>query len=209
MDGVHDLGGREGFGPVRWQLDDDHQPFHEDWEARAWALFLVFMRYGYPAWTLDWCRHVKERIGPIDYLSHNYFDLWTQTAMAITIEDGVADLDEFVQGQARFKPKGPPSQQPAIRSAEGAPAFAIGETVRVKHLLPDDHTRRPGYTRGRGGIVEDCIGLRPLADASARGEIRDEYLYSVAFDGSELWPEAVGRRDRIFVDLWESYLETP
>ena len=35
MDGVHDLGGREGFGPIRDK--DDAQPFHAEWETRAFA----------------------------------------------------------------------------------------------------------------------------------------------------------------------------
>jgi hypothetical protein len=46
-----------------------------------------------------------------------------------------------------------------------------------------------------------------LADASARGEKRGEHLYTIGFASADLWPEAKGRDDRVFVDLWESYLE--
>jgi nitrile hydratase len=38
MDTVHDIGGRQGFGPVRWQHDHDEMAFHEEWQARAWAM---------------------------------------------------------------------------------------------------------------------------------------------------------------------------
>jgi nitrile hydratase len=92
---------------------------------------------------------------------------------------------------------------------DNGPAFAVGARVQVKHNLPDSHTRRPGYTRGRHGVVAAHAGRPPLADAGARGEIRNEHLYSVAFEAAELWPEAEGSRDKVYVDLWESYLETP
>ncbi len=36
MDGVHDLGGRQGFGPIATQ--EDERPFKTDWEARMWGL---------------------------------------------------------------------------------------------------------------------------------------------------------------------------
>ena len=209
MDGVHDLGGREGFGPIPWRQGADSAPFHADWEPRAWALFLVFLRHGYPVWGLDWCRHVKERIGPLEYLSRNYFDLWTQTAMAITIEDGFASVQEYLDGRSTFEPAALPREIPTDSSLDNGPAFAVGSGVRVKHNLPDSHTRRPGYTRGRRGVVVAQAGRYPLADAGARGEILNEHLYSVAFDAAELWPEAEGRREKVYVDLWESYLERP
>ena len=51
-------------------------------------------------------------------------------------------------------------------------------------------------------------GGHVLPDASARGEHRGEHLYTVSFASSDLWPEAKGSGDRVFVDLWESYLES-
>ena len=50
-------------------------------------------------------------------------------------------------------------------------------------------------------------GGHVFADASARGEERGEHLYTVSFASPDLWPEAKGSSDRVFVDLWESYLE--
>jgi nitrile hydratase len=69
------------------------------------------------------------------------------------------------------------------------------------------HTRLPAYVRGRIGVIEDYHGSQPLADASARGVIKLEPLYTTAFEAAELWPEAQARRERVFVDTWESYLE--
>ena len=50
-------------------------------------------------------------------------------------------------------------------------------------------------------------GGHVLPDAAARGEHRGEHLYTVSFASPDLWPEAKGSADRVFVDLWESYLE--
>ena len=36
---------------------------------------------------------------------------------------------------------------------------------------------------------------------------RSEPLYTVGFNAAELWPEAEGRRDSVFLNLWESYVE--
>jgi nitrile hydratase len=50
-------------------------------------------------------------------------------------------------------------------------------------------------------------GVFVLPDAKARGRDEAEPLYTIAFHTGDLWPEAAGRGDRVFVDLWESYLE--
>ena len=71
------------------------------------------------------------------------------------------------------------------------------------------HTRLPAYVRGRVGVIHAHHGAHVLPDASARGEERPEHLYSVAFSADALWPEASGRAEKVFLDLWESYLERP
>ncbi|WP_348633591.1 SH3-like domain-containing protein [Rhizobium sp. BK251] len=89
-----------------------------------------------------------------------------------------------------------------------APAlFALGGAVRGKMSGHSGHTRLPGYVRGRRGSIFAHHGGHVFPDASARGEQRAEHLYTISFAASELWPEAKDRRDCVFVDLWESYLE--
>ena len=221
MDGVHDLGGREGFGPVRWQADKGGEPFHEEWEGRAWGIFSGMG--GHPSWTTDWFRHVRERIEPTVYLTTPYFDHWVQTIMAMLIDDGIADRDELLTGRARFEPKTEtyPGADPAGARANFAranahkadtpagPTFAIGDVVRAKSSGHAHHTRLPAYVRGRIGIVDRHDGGRVLADANAQGDRRGEHLYTVYFKAADLWPEAEGRPDRVYLDLWESYLERP
>jgi nitrile hydratase subunit beta len=215
MDGVHDIGGREGFGRVNWEDDEGYESFHEDWEARLWSMALqLFAQWrGKPElWTLDWFRHVRERLDPVDYLTRPYFDQWAQCLFAILIDNGTVTLEEVIgaQGNAAVITEGKGAKVPAAESARdgaAAPAFQVGTPVRTASLIGSDHTRLPGYVRGRIGRIHSYHGPQIFADASARGDIRREPLYTVAFAAADLWPEVAGRRDVIYVDLWESYLE--
>ena len=223
MDTVHDIGGRQGFGPVRWQEDHDEEAFHEEWQARAFAMCVCMFALwrGKPdVWTLDWFRHVRERIDPIDYLTRDYHDQWLQSLAATVIDNGAIRLNELVPSSARSEMSaGADKGTRKIGSTEeistadrneatsGEPAFSVGQRVRTKMSIAAFHTRLPAYVRGRVGVIEDYHGSQPLADASAGGVIKLEPLYTIAFEAASLWPEAQARRECVFVDAWESYLE--
>ena len=222
MDTVHDIGGRQGFGPVHWPHDHDEEAVHAEWQARAWALCMCMFAVwrGNPqVWTLDWFRHVRERIDPIDYLTRNYYDQWVQTLAATLIDNGTIRLEELLAGlrpretsaiaEGSTKSGGTAEKSLTDRNefTGSEPAFSAGQKVRTKMSTAAFHTRLPAYVRGRVGVIENHHGSQPLADASARGVIKPEPLYTVAFEAAELWPEAQARRERVFVDAWESYLE--
>lgn len=215
MDGIHDLGGREGFGPI--DVQEAEEPFHEPWEGRVLGIVLAISR---PAdWSIDWFRHCRELIDPVDYLSRPYYDQWLETYAAMLVNSGTATVGELASGRANSsagelpQPMSPQDVAAAKNAVvrfdrEGAaPAFGEGDAVRAKAYGTPGHTRLPAYVRGRVGRIEARHGAHVLPDASARGEARAEPLYTVAFDAATLWPEAAGRRDRVFLDLWESYLE--
>jgi nitrile hydratase len=210
MDTVHDLGGRQGFGPIRWQTDNDSQLFHEEWQARTWAICMMMFgqfRREQTGWTLDWHRHIIERTGPAEYLCMNYFDKWAQHMMATLIDEDIANLEEFLAGHAH-RPSPPFVKRPATASREpDPPRFQVGDTVVTRRDITSMHTRLPGYARGRTGVIDREIGQEILADASAEGDIRKEQLYTVKFDSSELWPNQVGGQYAVRLDLWDSYLE--
>jgi nitrile hydratase beta subunit len=223
MDGIHDLGGRQGFGPVEWKPDEHGSAFHEPWQARTWAISMLMFskwRRDNNGWTLDWWRHVLERIDPADYLAMNYFDKWAQSCMAVLIDDGTANMSDFV-GNVLEPPaagftrpgKGAKSDADATAATRGVgdgaskPKFGVGDIVKAKPSVNAMHTRLPAYARGRSGSINACHGWQMLPDASAKGEVRKEHLYTVAFMASDLWPESTGLMDKIYIDLWESYIE--
>src|SRR5258708_12965865 len=72
VDGIHDLGGMQGFGAV------DHAPaepvFHEPWEGRARALMEVVLGAGQP--NGGEFPHPIERMNPGPYLTSPYHHHW-------------------------------------------------------------------------------------------------------------------------------------
>lgn len=215
MDGIHDLGGRHGFGPVITNESDE--PFHGPWEARLFGIVRSMSRA--PDWSIDWFRHCRELIDPVDYLTRPYYDQWLQTYAAMLVNSGVATVEELASGKSRGPAMSldPPMRPSAVANAKkqalcfdrqptAPPLFAIQQVVRAKSHGGPGHTRLPLYVRGRSGRVSACHGAHVLPDANAVGEPRAEALYSVAFQAAELWPEALNRH-QVYLDLWESYLE--
>jgi len=216
MDGIHDLGGKQGFGPI--DVGEKEERFHAAWEARLVGIVRGTTRVA--PWSIDWFRYVRELIDPADYLTRPYYDQWLQTYAAMMVNSGVATVDELASGKSTaaipdLAPPAPPSAVAAAarttvrfdRESSAPPRFAVGDAVRTHVHAAPGHTRLPHYVRGRRGTVTASHGAHVLPDASALGEERSEPLYTVAFAARELWPEATAPRDRVYLDLWESYLE--
>src|SRR3954451_13183426 len=73
MNGVHDVGGMHGMGPIR---HEDREPtFHEPWEGRVYALARV-LRTRTGLWGLDAFRHGLEVLPPVDYFRMSYYERW-------------------------------------------------------------------------------------------------------------------------------------
>ena len=72
MDGIHDVGGMDGFGPLPPDEPDDASPFHEAWEGRVYALFVAGLASG--AFSLDEFRFAIERLDPDRYLEASYYE---------------------------------------------------------------------------------------------------------------------------------------
>ena len=218
MDGIHDLGGKQGYGPI--EVDSDETPFRHDWEAREWG---IAQSARTPGITIDWWRHCRELIPPEDYLGRPYFDSWAQTDFSTYIEAGWMTLEEVAQGHSAGSdadhgapPEALDLQQVlqedrahAFRfdaNVEALPAFKPGQQVMTSSYGHSGHTRLPQYVRGRRGTIQVCNGAHVFPDLSAQGEEIHQYCYNVMFTAEELWPEARGSNDKVYLDLWESYL---
>ena len=217
MDGAHDMGGAKGFGRV---VPEPNEPvFHDEWERRAFALTVAMARPG--GWNIDMSRFARENRPPEDYLSKSYFELWLAGLETLMIERGLVTREEIEAGKvlsppkAGVKPIAPNEVTPAIRRGgpterePTAPAmFAIGEKVRMKNIHPPTHTRLPQYVRGHLGTIELNHGCHVFADLNSLGIGENpQWLYTVRFDGSELWGKDADPTSSVSVDAWESYLE--
>jgi nitrile hydratase len=218
MDGVHDMGGMDGFGPVI--PEPDEPVFHAEWQRRAFAITLAMGMPG--GWNIDMSRFARENRPPQDYLGMSYYQIWLAGLERLMLERGLIAADEIKAGKPLHLAKsaaktltpdgvakmlhrgGPTERDNAARPA----LFAPGDRVRAKTIHPTTHTRLPRYVRGRIGTVERVLGFHVFPDSNATGAGENpQWLYTVTFDGREVWGEASDPNLAVSVDAWEPYLE--
>jgi len=207
VNGIHDMGGMDGFGPV--EVEANEPVFHQRWEARVFGINLLFTG------NVDAGRHAIERIPPAEYLGLPYYGRWLRALEARLAELGVlgqGELDARIAGRP-YPPSTPPGPLPAAspdarREVERAPAFRVGQRVRARNWQPRGHTRLPAYARGRCGVVAIVHPAFVLPDTNAhgRGE-HPEHVYAVRFEGAELWGSTAEPDSCVYLDCFESYLE--
>ena len=223
MNGIHDLGGMHGFGPV--EPEPDEPVFHQEWERRTFALTVAAGALG--RWNLDISRHSREQMPAAEYLATSYYEHWLFGLERLLDRNGLVTTREIA---ARLRdPRslhggvspGPirvleaAVVQKALRDPRGAkvdvvvaPTFKPGDRVRARTLNPIGHTRLPRYCRGRAGIVDSDQGVWVFPDTHAAGEgKKPQHVYSVRFAAQELWGPGASPRDSVYVDLWDDYLE--
>ena len=220
MNGVHDLGGMQGFGPVRPEPESEEPVFHEEWEGRVYAM--VRLIGGLGLWNLDMVRRTRENLPPADYLAYSYYEIWFAALRKQLVESGLVSEEELRTGRASSAASGPilervmpaervramPFMTTSYRRPAPAPAwFVPGDRVRARNRHPHGHTREPRYVRGRVGTIDEHYGSQVYPDLSAEGVAEGRHLYSVRFDARELWGESADVNSAVYVDLWEEYLE--
>ncbi len=217
MNGPHDLGGQMGFGLVAPEKDEPY--FHADWEKRALGLTLSCGAFG--AWNIDESRHARESISPATYLSASYYEIWTRALEVLLERHGFTNADEIESGHKRFDGATPKrvlkaemvagvlaKGGPCDRPVEGPARFAVGDHVRTRKFNPTTHTRLPRYARAKMGVVEAVQGSFVFPDDNAHGKGENpQWVYTVVFDGGEIWGEGADPTLTVSIDAWESYLE--
>jgi hypothetical protein len=202
MDGIHDLGGRQGFGAVRYS--PDAQAFHEAWEMRVNALYALAVKRG--IFNMDEYRHAIERMEPRFYLTASYYERSLTSLATLCVEKGVMTQEELERyARGRF-PLAAPSA-PGRTNVADRERFVPGDRVRVRMDHVSGHVRMPGYIRGKTGVVVSESPAYPFPDAHAHGvEAADEPTYDVRFDSRDLWPNA-SEPALVHVGVFQSYLE--
>jgi nitrile hydratase subunit beta len=217
MNGVHDMGGMHGLGPV---APESNEPvFHAAWEARVLALTLAAGAWGRS--NIDASRHQRELINGADYLRMSYYEKWLAGLIELMVRAGLLTRAEIESGRADAGAvrETPPLTAnrvggvlarggPATRDVPAARRFAVGDAVRARNINPVGHTRLPRYARGRLGVVERDHGVHVFPDTNAHGlGEQPRRLYGVRFSARELWGEAASGPGSVHLDLWDDYLE--
>jgi nitrile hydratase len=203
VDGVHDLGGTQGFGPVH--IESDEPTFHSEWERRTFGLGFVLMSKGLLSGHF---RHAIERMDPAWYLESSYYEHWLTAVGTGLVEGGHLSQQNLDDQLGESFPLSRPIRAP--RLAEPGPSldrprYDVGANVRVREWHPLGHTRAPRYVQGKPGVVVRYDGNYSVPDVEFHCDSkRTEPTYSVRFEAADVWGE---HGDPIHVDLWESYLE--
>jgi hypothetical protein len=199
MDGMHDLGGKQGFGPIKYPA----APQEETWEPLLRALWILGVRKG--LYNMDEYRHAVERMAPAEYLSTPYYERTLTAVATLLVEKGVLTAEELTAkagGQFPLARAIGPGRAAAL-----AQNFVLGEKVRVKNEFTSGHTRMPGYIRGKQGIVVGISPPYPYPDAVGHGMMETwEPTYDVRFRSEDLWPSS-SEPALIHVGVFQSYLE--
>jgi nitrile hydratase beta subunit len=206
VDGVHDLGGMQGFGPV--EVEADEPVFHQDWEGRMFGLAVGTL--GAVDFKTPMFRHAIERMDPGHYLTSSYFEHWLTAMATLLVEEGTISHDELDPLVDAF----PLSRPPAVDADDvesgpqaAEPRFTVGDAVRVRDLQFAGHTRCPRYLRGRRGVVVRMEPAAPVPEVEAhRRERLLEHTYGVRFEAAELWGDESANA-AVHVDLYERYLD--
>src|SRR5438067_8065720 len=88
VDGIHDLGGTQGFGAVVTAGDDETVPFSEPWEGRVHGMMLSLALAGKLHGSF---RYAIERMDPVEYLESSYYEHWLAGLHTLLTESGVLE----------------------------------------------------------------------------------------------------------------------
>ena len=218
MDGVHDMGGMHGFGPI----ERDELSYHDEWEARVHAVSTAMAAPGGGRFSL-------EALDPAEYLGSSYYKRWLLARIHTLLAAGIITADEFSAAVARYATdpaaalpaddheayaKASAKPGPSDTSAPVPPAsvspyrFKVGDQVVARTIHPEGHTRLPRYVRGRKGEVIHSYRRQGFQDHESMSDhVGDQPVYAVRFAGTELWGDQAQANSSVVLDMWEAYLD--
>jgi nitrile hydratase subunit beta len=216
MNGIHDMGGMDGFGAV--DTHEEGTVFHAPWEGKVMAASRVMGAIG--AWNIDQGRYGIEVLPPHLYLK-SYYRRWLERFERALVKYGYADADEIRAGRALRPGKTPPqgkftaadldrtSKRGTFTRLATHPAqFAVGDRVVARNVHPRTHTRLPRYVRGHTGLIVRQHGVHVFPDSAGMGEGENpQWLYTVQFEGTELWGSDTDPTVKVAVEAFEPYLD--
>ncbi len=190
MNGIHDMGGMHGLGPL---VPERNEPvWHAPWEARVFALATAIGAG---------LRQQIERMPAADYLRVTYYEKWLYALVENAVRIGLITREEAETGRAdpaapRATPALTADQVPQVmargspktRTVERQPIFKVGDAILTRNIHPLTHTRLPRFARDKPGVVIALHGAHVFPDTSApfQGE-NAQPLYTVKFQARTLW----------------------
>ena len=99
MNGVHDLGGMHGMGPIN---PEPNEPvFHAPWERTVFGLFIATFAGGH--FNVDQFRHAIEKMDAAHYLQSPYYEHWLHAMQSMLIDSKVLTEAEITERMTQLK----------------------------------------------------------------------------------------------------------
>jgi nitrile hydratase len=207
----------DGFGKV--EAEPNEPVFHAAWEGRVLAMVRAMGAAG--AFNIDTSRFYREALPPDVYLVSSYYKKWLLGLEDMLLAKGIIAKEDIAAAHAVMpaKPLQPGKltvdavERTMVRGKFARPSpqpakFKAGDRVRARNMHPVTHTRLPRYVRGHVGIVERDHGCHVYPDSAAQdGSENPQWLYTVVFDGTELWGPDSDPTLKVSIDAFEPYLE--
>jgi nitrile hydratase beta subunit len=225
MNGIHDLGGKDGLGAIAPPPPGVEPVWKAEWEKHAHAMFPLGFRAGF--FALDQFRFAMEQMDPVEYLTSAYYEHWLHAVEHYGVAAGAFDPAE-IDKRAQYYLENPDAplpdhQDPALvefidaatagglnasRDTGKTAKFAVGDRVTVVADAPRGHTRKASYVRGKTGVIELAHGEMIYPDAAGNGQGEaPEHVYTVLFTNEELWgADAAEPNGSVTFDVWEPYI---
>ena len=194
MNGIHDMGGMDGFGAVEREADEP--VFHAPWEGRVIAMMRAMGAAG--AWNLDMFRYARERQPPTVYLTSSYYKSWLLGVETLAVERGYVATEELAAGHAlhsaRPLPRAvlrpvdvPAAVRRALRAAAGlSGAVRTGRSRAHKDYASDD--AHPSSQIRPGTVGRDRAGAR-MPGLSGSWALGNGRRFPVALHGGVCWAQ--------------------
>jgi nitrile hydratase subunit beta len=211
MDGFHDLGGVQGFGPIAHTINtDSYKPvFKQDWEHLGYTLLFFGVEH-LKVFSVDEARHAVERIEFRQQAGTAYYERYVIATASLLVEHGVLtqrELNEALGAHFQLSTPARSSGRPAPLADR--PPFGVGDRVTVRDEYVAGHIRVPSYVRGKTGVVLHRTTQKwPFPDSIGHGhtDAAIQPTYHVEFNVKDLWGDAADD-GQVVVDLFESYLD--
>jgi len=201
MDGFHDLGGRQGFGPVVHH--GQTEPFHGEADIRIAAMWVRLLRHR--LFNMDEYRHAIERMEPRHYVSASYYERTFTAVVSLCVERGVFSAAELSAAAGFAIQLARPSREGRLGDSH-LPEIRVGDRVRVKDDFVPGHIRMPAYIRGKEGVVVKISPAYPYPDAHGHGlESAWQRSFDVRFSSVDSWPDGAEEAE-VQVGVFHGYL---
>ncbi|MDA0769072.1 MAG: nitrile hydratase subunit beta [Chloroflexi bacterium] len=226
MNGIHDMGGMHGFGPI--EIEEDEPVFHQPWEGRVYGI-VTTIRDAHDVYGPYGSRSYIESIPPDRYLVASYYEKWMLALENALLAKGLLSKEELEAktseyldnpGAAVPRREDPEATQRVVENirlrlplakdpdADIRPAFQVGDAVKARNINLRGHSRLPRYVRGKVGTIEKLYKIQDFQDHVPESEQGPQPVYSVRFKAEELWGAAAEGNQSLYIDMWESYLES-